>query len=94
MFLGFVQMSIATGLPLVGVLLRALPVRDGSGGSMDSLAPAYALVMFIMGTLVSWPQTHNSAMFSEACQPLPLRPVLYVIFCHSLLTFPARCSAV
>ncbi|BDA49896.1 probable quinolone resistance protein NorA at N-terminal half [Coccomyxa sp. Obi] len=26
------QMSIATGLPLAGVLLRALPVRDGSGG--------------------------------------------------------------
>lgn len=64
-------MSIATGLPLAAVLIKVLPSRDGSAGSMDGLAPAYAAVMFIMGTLVSWPQTHNSAMFSEA-RPLSL----------------------
>ena len=35
------QMSIATGLPLAVVLLKALPVRDGSPTSMDGLAPIY-----------------------------------------------------
>lgn len=32
---------------------------------MDALTAIYAAVMFLMGVLVSWPQTHNSAMFSE-----------------------------
>lgn len=69
-------MSIATGLPLAAVLLKVLPARDGAKASMDGLAPVYAAVMFIMGCLVSWPQTHNSAMFSEARPPcIPSTPL-------------------
>lgn len=41
---GGLQMSIATGLPLAVVLLKALPVRDGSPTSMDGLAPVYGVV--------------------------------------------------
>jgi hypothetical protein len=63
------QISIATGLPLAVILIKALPGRDGSPGCMDALTGAYAVVMLVMGVLVSWPQTHNSAMFSEARGP-------------------------
>ena len=59
------QMSIAVGLPLVAILIKALPDRGGVEGSMDPLAAGYGIVMFVLGSVISWPQTQNSAMFSE-----------------------------
>ena len=115
------QISIATGLPLAAVLLKALPHGDGSAGGMDGLTPVYGAfppprtqglaslltatevcmlaracmvgagcaifsmqqgmlcdegthacagtVMFLLGTLVSWPQTQNSCFFAEVGTP-------------------------
>ena len=59
------QMSIGVGLPLVVILIKALPDRGGAEGSMDALTAGYGVVMFVLGAVISWPQTQNSAMFSE-----------------------------
>ena len=60
-------MSIGAGLPLVAILIKALPDRGGAEGSMDALTPGYGAIMFVLGAVISWPQTQNSAMFSEVC---------------------------
>ena len=62
------QMSILVGLPLVALLIKALPNRGGAQGSMDALVGGYGVLMFVLGSVISWPQTQNSAMFSEVCQ--------------------------
>ena len=59
------QVSIGVGLPLVVILIKALPDRGGADGSMDALTGGYGVVMFVLGAVISWPQTQNSAMFSE-----------------------------
>ena len=59
------QVSIGIGLPLVAILIKALPDRGGADGSMDPLTGGYGVVMFVLGAVISWPQTQNSAMFSE-----------------------------
>ena len=63
------QMSIGVGLPLVVTLLKALPDRGGADGSMDALTGGYGVAMFVLGAVISWPQTQNSAMFSEVSLP-------------------------
>jgi hypothetical protein len=65
-------MSIGAGLPLVAILVKALPDRGGIEGSMDALMPGYGIIMFVLGSVISWPQTQNSAMFSEACSEASL----------------------
>ena len=50
------QLSVASGIPLTALLLRGLPTADGSAGAVDRYAAPYAALLFIMGTLVSWPQ--------------------------------------
>ena len=61
------------GLPLVAILIKALPERGGAQGSMDPLTGGYGVLLFVLGSVISWPQTQNSAMFSEVCQhTLPL----------------------
>ncbi len=77
------QISIAMGLPLAAVLIKALPSRDGRPGSMNGLTPVYGTLMFLTGTLVSWPQTHNSAMFSEVRCWAPYG-------CTKAITLPVR----
>ena len=47
---------MASGIPLTALLLRGLPMADGSAGAVDRYAAPYAALLFIMGTLVSWPQ--------------------------------------
>ena len=66
------QMSIAVGLPLVAILIKALPDRGGAEGSMDPLTGGYGVLMFVLGSVISWPQTQNSAMFSEVRQQADL----------------------
>ena len=68
------QVSIAVGLPLVAILIKALPERGGAQGSMDPLTGGYGVLLFLLGSVISWPQTQNSAMFSE------VRP--FVVFIH------------
>ena len=63
------QMSIGVGLPLVAILIKSLPDRGGADGSMDPLTGGYGVVMFVLGAVISWPQTQNSAMFSEVSLP-------------------------
>lgn len=76
------QMSILVGLPLVALLIKALPNRGGAQGSMDPLAGGYGVLMFVLGSVISWPQTQNSAMFSEVCQhPSPCFDVFSVGSC-------------
>ena len=67
-----VQMSIAFGLPLVAILIKALPDRGGAEGSMDPLTGGYGVLLFVLGSVISWPQTQNSAMFSEVRRHLHL----------------------
>ena len=59
------QLSVASGIPLTALLLRGLPTADGSAGAVDRYAAPYAALLFIMGTLVSWPQV---------LQPYNLKP--------------------
>lgn len=80
-------MSIAVGLPLVAVLIKALPDSGGVEGSMDPLTPGYGVVMFVLGSVISWPQTQNSAMFSE------VSIILYLLthaFALIVVGYPSR----
>ncbi|CAL5221985.1 g4269 [Coccomyxa viridis] len=70
------QVSIAVGLPLVAILIKALPERGGAAGSMDPLTGGYGVLLFLLGSVISWPQTQNSAMFSEVV-PENLRSSIY-----------------
>ncbi len=60
------------GLPLVAILIKALPERGGAQGSMDPLTGGYGVLLFLLGSVISWPQTQNSAMFSEVY--IPFKP--------------------
>lgn len=73
------QMSIGAGLPLVAILIKALPDRGGAGGSMDALTAGYGVIMFVLGSVISWPQTQNSAMFSEVCAKASLHAFLRIL---------------
>ncbi|KAK9826424.1 hypothetical protein WJX81_004002 [Elliptochloris bilobata] len=70
------QLSVASGIPLTLLLLRGLPQADGSASAVDRFAASYAALLFVMGMLVSWPQTNNSAMFAEVV-PEALRSRVY-----------------
>ena len=68
------QVSIAVGLPLVAILIKALPERGGAAGSMDPLTGGYGVLLFLLGSVISWPQTQNSAMFSEVSPAIASLP--------------------
>ena len=56
---------MASGIPLTALLLRGLPQADGSAGAVDRYAASYAALLFIMGTLVSWPQVRATLLLRQ-----------------------------